>query len=94
LISASFDSLELDFINILFCVYTSTFAFNNVSGIVLDALDFKILSKIYIQRQILFDFLNVFVYTTKMFDIVTAFKAKLGLLENQRSCITLLISCT
>jgi len=33
LISACFDSLELNFINIVFCVYMSTTAFNNVSGI-------------------------------------------------------------
>ena len=39
LISTSFDSLELHFINILFFVCMSTIAVNNVSGIF---LDFKI----------------------------------------------------
>jgi len=43
LISANFDSLELNFINTLFCVYTSTIAFNIVSGIF---LGFKISNKI------------------------------------------------
>ena len=28
-------------------------------------------------------------YTTQMFDIIKTFKAKLGLLENQRNCVTL-----
>jgi len=39
LISASFESLVLNFINVLFCVFMSTIAFNNVSGIF---IDFKI----------------------------------------------------
>jgi hypothetical protein len=39
LISASFDSLKLNFTNIFFCLYMSTIAFSNVSGIF---LDFKI----------------------------------------------------
>jgi len=43
LILASFDRLELYFINILFCVYVSTVAFNNVSGIF---IEFKISNKI------------------------------------------------
>jgi len=43
LILASFDSLELCFINILLCVCVSTVAFNNVSGIF---IDFKISNKI------------------------------------------------
>jgi hypothetical protein len=44
LILVSFDSLELNFINILFYVYVSTVAFNNVSGIF---IDFKISNKIH-----------------------------------------------
>jgi hypothetical protein len=36
LISASFEDLELNFIDILFCVCMSTIALNNVSGIFLD----------------------------------------------------------
>jgi len=59
LIPASFDSLESDFINILFCVYTPTIAYNNVSGIIIDTLDFKISIKICTQRKVLFDFLNL-----------------------------------
>jgi hypothetical protein len=35
-ISATFEDLELNFIDILFCVYMSTIALNNVSGIFLD----------------------------------------------------------
>jgi len=34
LISASFDSLELNYINILFCVYMSIIAFNISSEII------------------------------------------------------------
>jgi len=29
-----------------------------------------------------------------MFDIIKTFEAKLGLLENQRSCVSVFISCT
>jgi len=36
LISASFDSLELNLTSILYCMYMSTVVFNNVSGIFLD----------------------------------------------------------
>ena len=43
LIPVSIDSLELNVINMLFCVYISSFAFNNVSGIF---LDFKMSNKI------------------------------------------------
>jgi hypothetical protein len=43
LISASFDDLELNFIDILFSVCMSSTAFNNVSGIF---LDFRISNKI------------------------------------------------
>jgi len=43
LISISPHSLELHFINILFCVYMSTTAFNNICAIF---IDFKIPSKI------------------------------------------------
>jgi len=35
-ISASLDSLELNFINILFCVYVPSIAFNDTSGIFID----------------------------------------------------------
>jgi hypothetical protein len=45
LISASLDDLELNFIDILFCVHMSTIAFNNVCGIF---LDFRISNKIYV----------------------------------------------
>jgi hypothetical protein len=43
LISASFDGLELHFINILFRVNVSNMTFNNASGIF---LDFKISNKV------------------------------------------------
>jgi len=43
LISASFESLVLNFISVLFCVFMSTIAFNNVSGIF---IDFKISNKV------------------------------------------------
>ena len=42
-ISTGFDSLLLNFINILFCVPLSTTAFSSVSGI---CLDFKLLNKL------------------------------------------------
>jgi hypothetical protein len=41
--SACLGSLEVSFINILFCVYMSSLAFNNIPGIF---PDFKILYKI------------------------------------------------
>jgi hypothetical protein len=43
LISVSFDNLELNFIDILFCMCVSIVAFNNVSEIL---LDFRISNKI------------------------------------------------
>jgi len=52
LILSSFDSLELNFINILFCVYVSTVVFNNVSGIFI-ILKYKIKS-VFVYYQMLF----------------------------------------
>jgi hypothetical protein len=50
LISASFDSMELNFINILFYVFISSIAFINVSRIF---LDFKISQSVFVYYQML-----------------------------------------
>jgi hypothetical protein len=78
----------------LFFVYMPTIVFIKVSGTVEDTLRFNISCKISIRRQILFYFFKICICVhNSVFDIKT-FKAKLGLLENQRSCATLFTSCT
>ena len=51
LVSANFDSSDLHFINIFFCVFMSTIALNNVSGMF---LDFIISNSALLYYQMLF----------------------------------------